>query len=87
MNKNIFVLAMLLALAGCQPSAPPEIDISSATVDELSAYIQTNCQGDFRMHVRCMNAIDSKRKKALAEGRNHKGSIANVRSEAELFGR
>ena len=39
------------------------------------------------MHVRCMNAIDSKRKKALAEGRNHKGSIANVRSEADLVGR
>jgi len=87
MKFKFISIAILLGLFGCKESAPPEIDTTTATVAELSAYIETNCRGDFRMHVRCMNAIDSKRKKALAEGRAQKGSLGNVRSEAELFGK
>ena len=87
MKFKIISLAILLGLFGCKESAPPEIDTNTASIGELSAYIETNCRGDFRMHVRCMNAIDSKRKKSLAEGRAQKGSLGNVRSEAELFGK
>jgi hypothetical protein len=83
--RKIITCFALSALVGCQPSAPPEIDTASATVNELSAYIEAHCLGDFKQHVRCSNAIDSKRKKNLAAGREHPGSIAEVRSEAELF--
>lgn len=54
---------VVAALIGCSPFAPPEIDVAAASIEELDAYIKANCQGDYRTHVRCLNAIDSKRKK------------------------
>lgn len=88
MNRHLVLIGLVAAaLAGCAPSAPPEIDVVTASIEELDAYIKANCQGDFRTHVRCMNAIDSKRKKNNAEMRNKKGSLGSVRSESELFGK
>lgn len=83
--KIVIYTTVAIALTACQPSAPPEIDTASATVQELQTYIDKNCKNDFRMHVRCINAFENKRKKVLVAGRENKGSIATVRSEAELF--
>ena len=88
MNHRLALIGLVVAaLIGCTPSAPPEIDVVSASIEELDAYIKANCQGDYRTHVRCLNAIDSKRKKNNAEMRNKKGSLGSIRSEAELFGK
>lgn len=88
MKRHLALVGLVVAaLIGCTPSAPPEIDVVAASIEELDVYIKANCQGDFRTHVRCMNAIDSKRKKNNAEMRNKKGSLGSVRSEAELFGK
>ena len=88
MNHRLALIGLVVAvLMGCSPSAPPEIDVVAASIEELDTYIKANCQGDYRTHVRCLNAIDSKRKKNNAEMRNKKGSLGSVRSEAELFGK
>ena len=88
MNHRLALIGLVVAvLTGCSPSAPPEIDVVAASIEELDAYIKANCQGDYRTHVRCLNAIDSKRKKNNAEMRNKKGSLGSIRSEAELFGK
>jgi hypothetical protein len=87
MNIKAISFAALLTLLGCKESAPPEIDVVKATIADLSLYIETNCGGDHRMHVRCMNAINEKRNKSIAAMREQKGSLGSVRSESELFGK
>ncbi len=84
-SKRLHSIAACVIFAGCTPNSPPEIDVATSSINELISYIDTNCQGDFRQHVRCQNAIEAKRKKTIKAMREAPGSFATIRSEKEIF--